>query len=139
MFRIGIFLFLLGFIPVMSQGAEEKTVKGSAEEMTVKGSAEEMTVKGRVVDAKCHLTMDMTGPSHAECAAKCIQNGHPAALLADTTGQLFFFIFEDPVKGKEQLVKFAEKRVEVKGKVYFEAHAIVVTSISEIKVPADKK
>ena len=120
MLRIGAFLLFLGFIQVMAKGVEVTTLKG------------------RVVDAKCHITMDMTGPGHAKCAAKCIQDGFPAALVADSTNQIFFFIFEDPTKGKEQLVKLAEKRVEVNGKVYQEAHAIEVKSIKELKEPAIK-
>ena len=115
MIRIGFFFFALLLIPVMAQ------------------SGTQGTITGRVVDAKCYLTMNMSGADHQECAVKCAQKGHPLALVADNTGQLFFFIFKDPEKGKEQLIKVAEKRVEVKGEVFHEANAINVASITEVK------
>ena len=115
MIKMGILFSVLLLLPLIAQGSEQATITG------------------RVVDAKCYLTMNMSGDDHAKCAVKCAKSGHPLALAADNTGQLFFFIFEDPEKGLEQLIKLAEKKVEVKGEVFHEASAISVASITEIK------
>ncbi|MCH7761431.1 hypothetical protein IIA15_08565 [candidate division TA06 bacterium] len=115
MLKKGFLFFALLLIPVLAQGGEQATIIG------------------QIVDAKCYLTMNMSGADHIKCAVKCAKSGHPLALAADNTGQLFFFIFKDPEKGLEQLIKLAEKRVEVKGEVFHEANAISVASITEIK------
>ncbi len=115
MMRIGFLFAVLLLIPVILQGGDQATITG------------------RVVDAKCYLKMNMSGTDHADCAVKCAKKGHPLALVADNTGQIFFFLFEDPEKGKEKLLKLAEKKVEVKGEVFHEASAIDVASITEIK------
>ena len=121
MLKKGFLFFALLLIPVLAQ------------------SGEQATITGQIVDAKCYLTMNMSGADHIKCAVKCAKAGHPLALAADNTGQLFFFIFKDPEKGLEQLIKLAEKRVEVKGEVFYEANAISVASITPIKVMKEMK
>ena len=50
----------------------------------------ETSYKGEIVDTICYLTKGAHGAAHKDCAAACLKNGNPAALLSD--GKLYILL-----------------------------------------------
>jgi hypothetical protein len=73
------------------------------------------TFTGELTDATCYLNIGRHGAEHAECAAKCLKNGYPMAVL--TADNSLLLVVPDP--GSEKVYKdaaqFAAKQVVVTG------------------------
>jgi type 1 fimbria pilin len=90
-------------------------IVATAHEGETHGAAsEEITVKGEVLDLVCYVDHNATGEKHADCAAKCIQQGLPVGLKAEN-GKTYLLVGEHkPINA--ELVKHAAKTITVKGK-----------------------
>lgn len=79
----------------------------------------EVTVTGEIIDLKCFTSgmMGGRGPEHEECAIACIKGGLPVGII-DDKGNVYTVVPAKGMKGaNEALVKYAAKRVTLKGRV----------------------
>ncbi len=78
------------------------------------------TITGTVVDAYCHVTMNMGGTSHKKCAEACIRNGSPVAIKEDKTGTIYLAAGhqKNMTFASSGLEKYLEEHVAVSGTVY---------------------
>jgi len=75
------------------------------------------TLKGEVVDTGCYMGHEAHGEKHKECAAKCIANGMPMALLTDN-GELYLITQNhDNLDAYNQCKDMVSQIVEVTGPV----------------------
>jgi hypothetical protein len=77
-------------------------------------AATEKTLTGEIIDLMCYADHNSTGPKHAECAATCIKNGGPVAILSDGKAYL---VVGDHKPMNEQLAEFAGKTITLTGKL----------------------
>ena len=63
------------------------------------------TLRGELTDATCYLNIGRHGEAHAECAAKCLKNGYPMAILTAEESLVLLV----PEKGSEKVYKDAQK------------------------------
>jgi hypothetical protein len=81
--------------------------------------SDDVAITGEIIDLKCFTSgmMGGRGPEHEECAIACMQGGLPVGII-DDKGNVYTVV---PAKGmksaNEALVKYAAKRVTLKGKV----------------------
>lgn len=87
--------------------------------MAIQGSwlfaAKEVTVKGELVDLVCYIDHAAQGEKHMKCGRTCIDAGLPPGLKGDD-GKLYLIVGEHKPINKEA-VKYADKKVTVKGKL----------------------
>ena len=90
---------------------------------------EVVTVQGELIDTACFVASDgdARGKDHAECAAKCLGTGVPAAILPakskDAKGMMFLLTNPRP------LAKHAAKTIKVEGTPHPDLHAIDVKKL----------
>ncbi len=88
-----------------------------ANPLYAQGKTELLT--GTVVDTYCHVTMNMGGKNHRQCAATCARNGSPLAIREERTGTLYLAVSQkDMLYAGTGLERFLEERVSVRGKIY---------------------
>ncbi len=90
------------------------------------------TVSASVVDMSCYLALGLRGKDHKMCAEVCAKAGVPLVFLS-SDGQIILPVSNlMPSTGfNDQLIKHAEQKVNVTGKMVSKAgsHAIVVEKI----------
>jgi hypothetical protein len=77
-------------------------------------AAAEKTITGEIVDLMCYADHSATGEKHAKCAATCIKNGGPVAILSD--GKTYLVV-GDHKPMNDQLAEYAGKTITLKGKL----------------------
>src|SRR2546423_6260811 len=77
-------------------------------------AASEKTLTGEIVDLMCYADHGATGEKHAKCAATCIKDGGPVAILSDGKAYL---VVGDHKPMNDQLAEYAGKTITLKGKL----------------------
>jgi hypothetical protein len=86
---------------------------------TQEKKGEEIAITGEIIDLKCFTSgmMGGRGPEHEDCAISCIKGGLPVGIV-DDEGNVYAVVPAKGMKGaNDALVKYAAKRVTLKGKV----------------------
>ena len=73
------------------------------------------TIIGEVVDTSCFLQLGKRGEAHVTCGQKCVRNGQPIGIVADT-GELYLVIPEEHHPRRDGQVSLAERFAELMGK-----------------------
>ena len=88
-----------------------------------------ITVQGELIDTACFVTSDgdAKGKDHADCAAKCMKSGIPAAILPEGSkdSDAVMFLLTDP----KQLAAYAAQTIKVEGTAYADKHSIDVKKL----------
>ena len=92
------------------------------------------TVTGEILDMKCYKKSGEHGPSHKECAIKCIKGGSPMGILADD-GKVYLLIEGKDSAAFEEAKKFAGEMATVTGTLSEKdgEPALVVTEVKAKK------
>src|SRR5215813_8487113 len=100
-------VFFLGAVPRAHAQDKPKTV----------------SVTGEVIDMNCYMSGGAKGPSHQQCAQKCIDGGGPVGLL--TSDDKVVLLMPDENKGDafKQVKGMASKTVTVSGEMYMRGGA----------------
>jgi hypothetical protein len=70
-------------------------------------------ITGEVVDITCYASHEAKGEKHATCAAKCLEKGMPAGIVAD--GKLYVVTMKDHTAPGAKLAAWAGKQVTATG------------------------
>jgi hypothetical protein len=73
------------------------------------------TITGEIVDTGCYLGHTARGAAHAECAARCIREGMPMALLTKQGALYLLTMNHDNPDPYNKLKEMAAKTVTVTG------------------------
>ncbi|GBC77661.1 hypothetical protein HRbin08_01140 [bacterium HR08] len=82
------------------------------------GASRETTIVGEVIDPVCYLSHGSTGKAHRRCAAYCVQQGIPLAILEEKSGRVYLSLPVDHSNPNAKLRAFIAEKVKVTGTVY---------------------
>jgi len=90
---------------------------------------------GEVVDVACYAAKNAKGATHAECGAKCVEEGLPVGLLVGD--KVYLLIGADHKPMNKQLAPHVTHTVTVTGEK-FEGQGVNLIAVKDFKMAAMK-